>query len=483
MVGQLGPSEIASIGMGNTLRMFLFILILSVSAGAMSLMAQAKGARDPIRMSLVTRQSLISGLVLSIFLGVLGIVIAKPILLLMDQSSNVEVINSAYLYLVIIFIGTPFLLLNFVIERLMQGAGDSLTPLYINVMMVILNIMFNYIFIFGWGLIPSYGIFGAAIGTLLARAISMLIGLYLFYSGKNVVKILEGSYRPNWAIINDIFSIGVPSGVQGILRRGANIFLVGLVTATSLGTYGAAALTIGWQIEQLIIQPIVGLNVAATSLIGQSLGKWQTSDALLIGKMIIIIGFVLCTLLGLPLLFFTDEIIALFDPSAHPLLYEGSYGFIKMLMISLPIASISVIITGNLRGAGDTMPAMYSTLIFRNLVTIVLAYIFAFTFHWDAMGIWIAVLVGRALDTIYMSRYWSSQAWLISAIKKTDIYRKHLFVLSQDALSSFLVQVRTPNMSAPGTRELIFDDRIEYHNVEMLQIVTFDEKGYNANPA
>ena len=91
-------------------------------------------------------------------------------------------------------------------------------------------------------------------------------------------------------MFKDIFNIGLPSGVQGLFRRGANIFLIGVVTATELGTFGAAALAIGWQIEQLIIQPIVGLNVAATSLVGQALGRWQVKDAISKGNILITLG-------------------------------------------------------------------------------------------------------------------------------------------------------------------------------------------------
>ena len=200
MVGRLGPEAIASIGLGNTLRMFVFILVMSVAAGSMSLIAQAKGARDHQKMSFIARQSLSSGLIVAVFLSILGILISYPLLNLMEQGGNDQVVRDAFIYLVIVFIGTPFLLLNFVIERLMQGAGDMSTPLKLNILTISLNILLNYLLIFGPGVFPALGIYGAALGTSIARAISLAIGIYILYSGKNVVKILDGTYRPDWDI-------------------------------------------------------------------------------------------------------------------------------------------------------------------------------------------------------------------------------------------------------------------------------------------
>ena len=156
MVGRLGPLAIAAVGMGNTLRLMLLIAVLSVSGGAMSLIAQAKGARDETRMSLVTRQGIISGLLLSLFLAVLGFAVAPWILSAMENGGQAGVIELSYQYLTIIFIGTPFLTLNIIMDRLMQGAGDTFTPLLLTVGTVVLNVIFNYCFIFGWWIVSIH---------------------------------------------------------------------------------------------------------------------------------------------------------------------------------------------------------------------------------------------------------------------------------------------------------------------------------------
>ena len=478
MVGRLGPEEIAAIGLGNTLRMFVFILVMSVAAGSMSLVAQAKGGRDSSRISFITRQSLSSGLIVSFLLALVGILISYPALNLMEQGGNSNVVDMAYTYLIILFLGTPFLLLNFVVERLMQGAGDMRTPLYLNVVTIILNIVLNYILIFGWGFIPSLGLNGAALGTILARALSLAVGMYILYSGKNVVKILPGTYKPDWSMFKDIFAIGLPSGLQGVLRRGANLLLIGLITATELGTFGAAALAIGWQIEQLLIQPIVGLNVSSTAMIGQALGRWQVKDAITKGNILLFSGLVLAIVFILPVLIYTEEIIRFFDPSAHPTVMEGAVGFFKITMLSLPFAAISVVITGIMRGTGDTRPAMYSTLVFRNIITVGLAYLFAFQMNMGATGIWWGMVLGRLLDCIVMSIVWVRKKWLKTAISFTEIFRIHLVDLSEKNLKSFLKQVRAPMMAVAGTKEIIDEKGVTYTNKLGSTRFVFEGKGY-----
>jgi len=279
MVGQLGPIQIAAVGLANTLRLFILITLLSVAGGAISMIAQAKGSRDKQQMSLVTRQSIVSGLLMSLILGIVGYILSEPLLNVMNQGGEQEAVVIGTEYLHVLFLGTPFLVLNIIVNKLMQGAGDTFTPLLLTITLVLLNVIFNYLFIFGWWFIPAFGVVGAALGTILARVILVGFSLWLFHSGKNIIHILSGTWRPNWQVIKDILSIGVPSGIQGIFRHASSLFIIGIVTATSLGTYGAAVLGIGLQVEQLIAQPIVGLNVAATALIGQDMGKWQVEAA------------------------------------------------------------------------------------------------------------------------------------------------------------------------------------------------------------
>jgi len=462
MIGRLDPEALAAVGMGNMIRLLVLISILSVSGGAMSLMAQAWGGRDPQRMSFVTRQSLISGLLLSFVITIVGLLVTRPLLEFMSSGDNAEIVSLGSQYLYIIFLATPFITTNFTINRLMQGAGDTKTPFYLSILMLLLNILFNYIFIFGYGSIPGYGIVGAAYGTMISRIIISGLGITILYSGKNIVKILAGSWKPNRLMINDILSIGVPSGIQGVFRHGSNIIIMSLVTATSLGTLGAAALAICTQVESLVAYMAVGLNVAATAFVGKELGRWQPDEAYSKGSILIFLGFIMMVILIIPIIVFAREIIILFDPSATVEIIKGSLSYLNTNTYFLPVSAFGILITGALRGAGDTKPAMISSIIGRNITSIVLGYIFAFPMGMDYVGVWYGIIVGRFVDAIYLWVVWRSRKWQWFALKKTEVYRKHLVHLPKQKLNFFLDEYRTPQMAIPATIEIVEDKSIIY---------------------
>lgn len=475
MIGRLGPEALTAVGMGNMIRLLVLISILSVSGGAMSLMSQAWGGRDPQRMSLVTRQSLISGLLLSVAITIIGLLISRPLLQFMSGGDSPEIVELGSQYLYVIFLATPFITTNFTINRLMQGAGDTKTPLYLSVFMLILNIGFNYIFIFGCGVVPAFGIVGAAYATMLSRFIVVVLGIGILYSGKNMVKILEGSWKPNYQLIKDILSIGVPSGIQGVFRHGSNIIIVSLVTATSLGSLGAAALAICTQVESLIAYMAVGLNVAATAFVGKELGRWQPQEAYHKGSVLIYIGFFMMALFIIPIIIYAYEIIILFDPSATAQIIEGSLSYLHTNTYFLPISALAILITGALRGAGDTKPAMISSIIGRNITAIVLGYIFAFPMGMDYVGVWYGIVVGRFVDAIILWIVWRSRKWELVALKKTEVFRKHLEHLPPARLKIFLDTYRTPQMAIPSTVEVVSQESITYERASGSVVISAND--------
>lgn len=478
MVGRLGPIAIAAVGMSGAIRMLVLVMFISVSAGAMSLIAQARGARDPQRMSDVTRQAISSGLLLSLVLAVAGYVLAPPLLTLVNSGGEPEAVHLGTQYLRIIFLGTPFLVLNLVFNRLMQGAGDTVTPLYLTGGLNFLNIIFNYILMFGVGPVPAFGIAGAAMGTVLARMIGVVIVFVILYSGRNVIRLLPGSYRPNWRMFGDIFSIGVPSGVQGIFRNGSRLFVLGIVTSTAVGTYGAAALAIGFQVEALVFMPGLALNVAATSLVGQALGSWQTQEARMRGNTAIGVGLVIMTILALPIVIFAPAIIRVFDPSAHPVLMETGTSYFRINTVVLPLSALAMVANGSLRGAGDTVPGLISTVFTRAVAAVALAYLLAFPMGMGALGVWIALAIGIVLDAIYMAWRWHGKSWLTVALHKTEVYRQHLRYVSAEVQQRYLREIRTPLMAQPETRELVEAEGVTYRAPDRDVTIRFDGSGY-----
>ncbi|MEX1018650.1 MAG: MATE family efflux transporter [Litorilinea sp.] len=478
MVGRLGPIPIAAVGMSSAIRMLVLVMLISVAAGAMSLIAQAKGARDPQRMSFVTRQAIAAGFLLSLALTAVGLLLARPLLTLVNSGGEPQAVELGVQYLRIIFLGTPFLVLNIVLNRLMQGAGDTVTPLLLTGSLNILNILFNYILMFGVGPVPAFGVAGAAMGTIFARALGVVVVLFIIYSGRNVVKILPGSYRPNWRMVSDILTIGVPSGMQGVFRNGSRLLVIGLITSTEVGTYGAAALAIGFQVESLVFMPGLALNVAATSLVGQALGSWQVREARLRGNTAMAVGFVVMVVLAAPIVFFAEEIIRLFDPSAHPVLLETGVSYIYVNTVVLPLSAVAMVANGALRGGGDSMPGLVSTIVARTFIAVGSAWLLAFPLGMGSVGVWIGLAIGTVAEAIYMGIRWRGRAWEVVALRKTDVYRQHLHRLPDAVQAQYLREVRTPFMALPAAREKVSDEGVVYLLSDRQVVVRFENGGY-----
>lgn len=478
MVGRLGPFEIAAIGMSHVVRMLLLVGILSVTAGAMTLAAQAKGGRDPKQLAFVAKQSLLLAALFGLCLGALGWLTTHPLLTFLGSGSSQEAVDLGIGYLKIFFSGIIFLAINFTVNRLMQGAGDTKTPFVLVGSINALNILFNYLFMFGPGPLPALGINGAALGTVVSRGIGAVAGIAILYSGRNVVKVQSWRYWPDWQMFKDILSIGVPSGLQGLARNSTQILVIRIITSTSAGAFGAAALAIGYQIESLIFMPVLGINVAATALVGQSLGAWQTDEAKLRGNLAIAIGIALTVVLCIPMVAFAPQLVKLFDPSAHPIILSASVSYLRIHGTALPIVAISMVVNGALRGAGDTMPGLWGTILGRIFVAVSLAYLFALTLDFGVVGVWWASVIGTGVQTVVLVIRWLNKKWFGVALRKTNLYRQHLKHLPEPEQQRYLQEVRTPLMRQAGTTEQVAEGEVVYEGSGGRVEVQFREGSY-----
>lgn len=478
LAGRLGPLAIAAVGLSSSIRMVVIIGIFAVTAGSMALAAQARGARDPAQLSFVVRQSLSLAVLVGLGLGAVGWVAAEPLLAFLNSGGDPLAVELGAQYLTILFAGTVFLTLNFTINSLMQGAGDTVTPLYISGGVNVLNVVLSYLLTFGVGPLPALGVAGLAWGTVLARIIASAIGLAILYSGKNVIALLPGSYRPDLGMFRDILAIGIPSGLQGIVRNTAQLLVVRIVTSTAAGTYGAAALAVGFQVESLAFMPGLAIAVAATSLVGRSLGAWQVATARQHGNAAVLLGIAVMSAIAVPLFLFAPQLIRLFDPSAHPTVLSAGTSYLRINALSQPVLAVAMVLNGALRGAGDTTPGLIGTVIGRVLIVVPLAHLLALTLGFGVEGVWWALVIGTVFQAGYVLVRWQSQAWLKVALHKTRLYRLHLQHLPEDAQQRYLDEVRAPLMALPGSVEQVAEDQVSYMTPKGSVVIAFHRQGY-----
>lgn len=482
MIGRLGSMELAAVGMGLMARMLIMVGMIAVGSGAMVLIAQARGARNNERMEEVARQGMVMAILLGAVLGGVGFIIADPLLYFIDGAAPEQIHALGVEYLKIFFYSTVFMSVTFTTTQMMQGAGDTITPLWLMAGMNVLNIGLSAAMIFGLGPIPALGVKGAAYGLLYSRVVFAAAGVWLLASGKNIVSFGKGTFLPNWRMIHNMISIGVPSALQGILNNATTIFIARIVTSTPTGTYGIAAMAIGNQIVALSFMPALAVSVAATSLVGQSMGAWRPDEGRLRGNLSLVLGSLIMVVAGIPMMLFPEVLVRFFDAAAHPHVIEAGTSFVRIHGIGQIFIALGIVGSGALRGAGDTITALVAAIVGRALIVLPFAYILGIVMGFGLPGIWWAIIIGSVIQAVIVIWRWRGKRWIEIALRRSVLYQTHLKDLARETQIQYVETIRTPFLADEKMREFVRTEGVLYENGSTKYVVTFGGGAFQVTP-
>lgn len=407
MVGQLSPAAIAAVGLTNQPFMLLLAVFAAVNVGATTLVAWNIGAKDIKKACSVTRQVILVNIILGAGMSLIGVLSASYIVAFMGAAP--DVFDTAVQYFQIIAAGLIFQAVTMGITAALRGAGETKTPMQYNIGSNLLNVFGNYVLIYGKLGFPKWGVAGAAVSTSLSRLVACLAGLYVIYlSRKSVISLKHrGSYRLNFSIIKQIFSIGLPAALeQFVLQSGLIIFAK---TVSGLGTISFAAHQIGLNISGLSFSPSMAFGVAATTLVGQSLGAGDEEKAKKYADIIHHMSvFVACSI-GVAFLLFSHYMALLYTKDAVVAAAAGV--ILKILSLSLPGQSTQLTLAGALRGAGDTVYPLYASIFGIWIFRVFAAYVFVNIFQWGLIGAWIAFVLDQYTRSAIVYFRYRSGKW------------------------------------------------------------------------
>jgi putative MATE family efflux protein len=401
MVGRLGAAAVASVGLGGQLLWFLNALMFSVTVGTTALIARFVGAREEEKAEHVLVQSLILVLLLSIGLTVFWYIFAKDALLLIGATEEVAELGSTYIR--VVFLSTPCIFVIFNSEGALRGAGDTKTPMMVGGVMNLINVILNYLLIFGkWGF-PTLGVRGAGIATAISFLWASLTYFVIFFSGRFVLRISR--HEPlslKGETVKRILKIGIPSGVERIIMSGSMIFYVSIITG--FGTAALAAHQIGLRIESLSYMPGFGFAVAATALVGQNLGADNPERAAQSGWEAAKLCVIMMSIVGAFMFVFPRPMARLFV-SEQDVVGLAVY-YLRIVAVSEPFLALVFTLSGGLRGAGETRSPLYISVFGLWLFRIPLAYFLGVILHWGAIGAWVAMTIDTfARGILYVYQY------------------------------------------------------------------------------
>jgi putative MATE family efflux protein len=356
-VGRLGSAALAAVTISVSIRWVITSLASGLGVGGLAVVARRIGEGRRAAADHAAWQTILLALGVSSVLGGLGFLLARPLLLLLGAEA--EVLPLGLPYLRISFGGQFTLILVWVINALLRGAGEARLAMIVRILAMAVNVALEPILVFGWGPVPPLGCSGSAWAMVLGFGAGLVLQMVTLLSGRARVAINLRGLRPDFRLMGRIFSIALPSTLQMTLRASSRLTIVGLVGL--YGTFATAGYGVANRMLLIALVPTFGLGNAGGTLIGQNLGAEEPARA---GRSAWwVSGYsVIYTIVAAALLFaFARSLVSLFD--ATPQVVEIGARCLRVVGPSMIASGIGVVLARAFDGAGNTRPAMAINLV------------------------------------------------------------------------------------------------------------------------
>lgn len=415
-VGRLGTPAIAALSLSNSLFWMLFSFTELITVSTVALTSRYRGARDFEGVKVIVRHSfwlaLLIALVIIVFIYGLG---ERFISFFQVEE---EIRHMALLYLKVTGIGFIFVYGAMSMGASLQGVGDTRTPMIILIITNIINIILDPIMIFGLLGFPALGILGAALATLISRAIGFSVMLYILISGKitpsrlKVANLLNMGFESCY--FKRIFQIGLPAALQSSTRPITGMIMMWIVAL--FGTAAVAAFGIGLRILGLAFIMISGLMAGTSTMVGQSMGANLKNLTREITRKAMTIGISIQATMAFLSFFGAPLIIKLFTGDVAVI--EAGVSYLQIIAPGLLLLGPFTVIEAVFKGSGHTMPPMVSAMIANWIIKIPCAYLLAMVIGTN--GVWWAITISIVAELLFLLFWFRRGHWLYKEIRVTS---------------------------------------------------------------
>lgn len=403
IVGQSVPGGLAAIGTTGPIMNFMIIIFMALATGAGVMVSQSFGAKDYAKLRRIVANTIMLLVVSSLVLMAIVIPLAPHLLVLLNTPE--EIIGMAQDYLSIIFIGIMGMALYNISSGILRGLGDSFSPLLLLILATLINTGLDIYFVWYLG----WGVAGAAWATIIAQAISAVLTLVRLFGIDFLHPYSKEDMKPRWAIIKEIYHLGIPAGLtQGIFAI-AMILVQNLIN--QMGTLVIEANTAVIRVDALAMMPNFTFGMAAMTFVGQNVGAGKLDRVHRGSKILSRMSLVVSILTTLAINLFGPTLLGLFSKDPNVILV----GQRMFLVLSLGYIAVSQTqaFGGILRGAGNTMPSMWIALFTSIVIRTPLAYLMTY--------------LSRSSEWPNGSPYWLQAslliAWVLGAVATYAYYR------------------------------------------------------------
>lgn len=405
-VGRVGPEAITSVGLTNQPIMLLQSVFQALNIGTTALVARFIGMGKPEEASDTLRQTfvvtILLGLVISLFAGFTSSAILR------FMGAEPEVVRVGTPYFRVVAFGFVFNTIAMALASALRGAGDTKTPMTVNLWANLINVVFNNILIWGRFGFPRWGVFGAGVATTFSRIVASIWFLAVAIKGDRKVRLdFTEKYRPDFGILKRIYKIGFPAALEQLVLRSGQVMFAKVVS--SLGTVTFAAHQVAMNILTLTFMPGMAFSTGCTTLVGQYLGAGRPRDAERCANTSRNMGLMFGGAMALVFVFFGKYIALLYTGDMSVAL--ASALVLKIYAFAQPAQSIQFILAGGLRGAGDTKYPLYSTAIGMWVGRVLLGWFFVNVMHLGLAGAWLGMTMDQFARGTLIYRRFKTGKW------------------------------------------------------------------------
>ena len=406
MVGQLGVAELAAVSLGNSFFFVAMSIGIGFSTAITPLVAEADSENNFARGKSAFKHGFVLCSILAIVLFAL-ILLAKPLMYMMNQPQEVVVLALPYLDIIAISL-VPLIIFQ-ALKQFCDGMSITKFPMYATIIANVINVFFNYVLIFGvWGF-PKMGVVGAGIGTIISRFVMIMLMWYFLNrleKTKAYVKDLK-LFVLEHSMLKKINSLGLPSALQMFFEVG--LFTAAIWLSGTLGKNPQAANQIALNLSSMTFMIATGLSVTAMIRVGNQKGLKRPVELRRIATSIFIMGLALAILFALIFLIFNNVLPTFYLDLNDLTHFADNQNVVEIASSLLIIAALfqisdstQVVFLGALRGLQDVKIPTLITFFAYWIIGFPVSYFLGDASKYGSSGIWIGLLAGLTASSIFL---------------------------------------------------------------------------------
>ena len=395
MVARLGNEAVAGVGAGTQWLFLFFSIVFGLSTGSVVLVARAIGAGDPMAANRAMRQSVLFGVAAGLLFTLFGLIAAESAMGLLGASGEVARIGASYLR--IIALGGVLTATALVLSAVLRAAGDTRTPMLATAVANVINAVVAYGLIFGQLGLPTLGPDGSAWGLNAARVVAFVMLVAVLARGRGSLKLDLRGWLPDPAILGRIARFGAPTAFEQVILMTS--FMAFSMIAIQLGTVAFATQRITFNAITISFLPAFGFAIAATTLTGQALGAGRPDLAERSAWVAVRLAALWMGGMALVYFFAGEPLLRVF--TSDPAVLAVGVPALQVIALATPTWSVGMVLSGALRGAGDTRFPLITTTITGWAIRVPIGFVCGLTLGLGLPGVYAGTLgdalVGSAL--------------------------------------------------------------------------------------